>query len=338
LEFEIRAQVVINASGPWIPGLNKSLDSSQMTSIVTGYSKGAHIVTEPLTRNCAIALPTKKQSEALVSRGGRHVFIIPWRGHSLIGTTYSPYRDELEDVAATEADIEELIEDINHAFACEKVSREQVKYAYAGIYPLVADSINPALYQGTGDYRIVNHAREDGLSGLISAFGAKYTTARLLAEKTLNEIRKSLPKMKQGCPLRDIALASGKIDSIESFTDTKKDQYSGIFSKQVIENLVTNYGTDIDEVIKLTRDRPELQKAVSDGHDTIRAQILYAIKNEMAQHLDDVIFRRTGLGTLGQLNNEALQLCASLMATELDWDEKRVDAEIAVVEKRFNYT
>jgi glycerol-3-phosphate dehydrogenase len=309
-----------------------------MTSIVTGYSKGAHIVTEPLTRNCAIALPTKKQSEALVSRGGRHVFIIPWRGHSLIGTTYSPYRDELEDVAATEADIEELIEDINHAFACEKVSREQVKYAYAGIYPLVADSINPALYQGTGDYRIVNHAREDGLSGLISAFGAKYTTARLLAEKTLNEIRKSLPKMKQGCPLRDIALASGKIDSIESFTDTKKDQYSGIFSKQVIENLVTNYGTDIDEVIKLTRDRPELQKAVSDGHDTIRAQILYAIKNEMAQHLDDVIFRRTGLGTLGQLNNEALQLCASLMATELDWDEKRVDAEIAVVEKRFNYT
>jgi glycerol-3-phosphate dehydrogenase len=340
-KFEIRAKVVVNASGPWIPGLNTSLDTSPdkspLTSIVTGYSKGAHIVTESVTKNCAIALPTNKQSEAVVSRGGRHVFIIPWRGYSLIGTTYTSYQGDLENVAATEADIEELIEDINQAFNKVKVRREQVKYAYAGIYPLVTDSINPELYQGTGDYRIVNHENEDGLAGLISAFGAKYTTARLLAEKTLNEIKKSSLKMKPGLPLREIALVSGDIDSIESFSSSKKAQYSDVFSQQVIENLVTNFGTDIDDVIKLARDKPELQKSVSDGRDTIRAQIIYAVKNEMALHLDDVIFRRTGLGTLGQPDKESLRLCAELMAKELDWDETRVNAEIATVEKRFNY-
>ena len=340
-KFEIRAQVVINASGPWIPGLNTSLDTSAdkspLTSIVTGYSKGAHIVTESVTKSCAIALPTKKQSEAVVSRGGRHVFIIPWRGHSLIGTTYSSYQGDLENVAATEADIEELIEDINQSFDEVKVSRQQVKYAYAGIYPLVTDSINPALYQGTGDYRIVNHENEDGLAGLISAFGAKYTTARLLAEKTLNELKKTPLKMKPGLPLREIALVSGDIDSIESFSNSKKAQYSDFFSQQVIENLVTNFGTDIDDVIKLAKDKPELQKSVSDGHDTIRAQILYAVTNEMALHLDDVIFRRTGLGTLGQPDKDSLRLCAELMAKQLAWDEERVNAEIATVEKRFNY-
>ena len=335
--FEIRSKIVVNASGPWIPGLNKSLDNNSLTGVVTGYSKGAHILTEQLTKDCAIALPTNKQSEAVLSRGGRHVFIIPWRGHSLIGTTYTPYKEKLENVAPTEDDIQELIADINNAFGGEKLKRNQVKFSYAGIYPLVTDSINPNLYQGTGDYRIVNHAKEDGMPGLISAFGAKFTTARLLAEKTLDEIGRGELKMKAGSPLREIALTSGKIDNIKTFTEEKKLQFKELFDAHTTEHLVTNYGTAVDEIALLVQDNPELRSKISNNHDTIHAEILYSINKEMALHLEDAIFRRTGMGTLGQLSKEALLACANLMAGELGWDNTRIETEVTRVENRYTY-
>lgn len=327
--FDIRTSMVVNAAGPWIPLLNRSVgDKAGVAGVVNAFSKGAHIVTRPLTKGYALALPTRKQNQAVINRGGRHVFIIPWRGYSLIGTTYGPYEGDLDAVGATNSDIEEMIEDINSALGNEVLSSKDVLHAYAGIYPLIDDVIDPSVYQGTGDYQIIDHAEVDGLTGLVSVFGAKFTTARLLAEKSLDLIMERMKKTPVQCKTRNTRLDSGNIEDMPAFRAEQKRRYGSLLPESVIDNLVTNYGTKIHAVMKLIENESSLAKVLTPGRPDVAAEIVYAARHEMACHLDDVVFRRTGIGTLGNPGKDVLQECAVLMAKELGWDERKITAEL----------
>ncbi len=335
--FELRAKIIVNAAGPWIPLLNETMPTKNLDKIVTGFSKGAHIVTTKITESHAIALTTSKKHEGLLNRGGRHVFIIPWRNHSLIGTTYDAYHDNLNDVRPTEENINDLITDINSAFGCEKLTRDAVKYAYAGIYPLITDKINPNKYQGTGEYQIIDHKNSEGFQGLYSVFGAKYTTARLLAEKALNIITKDLDKPIKPCATRNTQLTTGNINNIIEYRLKKKQEYATIASSDTIDHLVTYYGTAIDQIMEIAKTSTELAKPVMNNQHSIIAEIIFTIRNEMVFHLDDFIFRRTGIGTLGNPGDKVLSNCASIMADEFGWDEQRTQTEINNVKKYYRY-
>lgn len=336
-DFALRAKIIINAAGPWIPLLNETIFTKNLNKIVTGFSKGAHIVTSKITDSHAIALTTTKKNEGLLNRGGRHVFVIPWRNHSLIGTTYDVYHDKLDDVRPTEENIDDLITDINSAFGCKKLTRNAVKYAYAGIYPLITDNINPNKYQGTGEYQIINHKNSEGFQGLYSVFGAKYTTARLLAEKALNVITKDLDKPVKPCTTRDTPLKAGKIENISDYRHKKKQEYATFTSSETIDHLITYYGTATDQIMNIAKTSTAFTKPLIENQHSIVAEIIYAIKNEMTYHLDDFIFRRTGIGTLGNPGDKALSHCASIMANELGWDERRIELEIDNVKKYYYY-
>jgi glycerol-3-phosphate dehydrogenase len=334
--LDVHASLVINASGPWIPMLNKKARSgSQIEGIVNAFSKGAHIVTRPLIQGHAVVLPTRKKNQAIINRGGRHVFIIPWRDCSLIGTTYGPYQGDIDDVRVSESDIEEMIADINSAFEHDVLHRNDVQHAYAGLYPLTDDLINPNVYQGTGAYEIIDHATTDGLDGLISVFGAKYTTARRVSEKALDMIVPRFNKALDRCRTRETRLASGDIDDIQEFRANKKKQYGAILAETIIDNLVTNYGTKIDKILELIAcDNSLRQELVPEGK-ILAAEVVYAVRDEMAFHLEDVVFRRTGLGTLGHPGEDALKLCADLMSKELDWSEDITARELGHTVRAF---
>ena len=298
--FDIRARLVVNAAGPWIPLLNHNIGQGKnVEGVVNAYSKGAHIITRQLTQGHAVALPTKKQNQAVINRGGRHVFIIPWRGCSLIGTTYKSYDGALDDVCATEIDIDEMLSDINSAMGKDVLQREDVLHAYVGIYPLIDDVINTNVYQGTGEYQIIDHAETDSIDGLVSVFGAKFTTARLLAEKALDKITPRLNKTSGPCATRNARLDSGNIDDIALFRSEQCARYSAILPDKIIINLVINYGTDIHRVMSLIESDNTLAQELLPGRLVVAAEVIYSARNEMACHLDDFIFRRTGLGTLG---------------------------------------
>lgn len=341
---DIQAELVINATGPWIPALNNQIGKTnaggkKVEGVVNAFSKGAHIITRQLSQGYAVALPTKKQNQAVVNRGGRHVFIIPWRGFSLIGTTYRPYKGNLNDVSATENDINEMISDINSALVpdmgAEVLQRSDVLHAFAGIYPLIDDVINTNVYQGTGKYQIVDHAKIDKLEGLVSVFGAKFTTARLLAEKALDQIVKRFDKKLEGCKTRSSRLSSGKIEDILAYRNEQISKYGSLLSEPVINNLVTNYGSNIHMVIDLIKEDKQLSDELVPGRLTIAAEIIYSVRHEMACYLEDFIFRRTGLGTLGNPGEDVLRYCARLMGQELGWDQVRIDNEVQQTLGRF---
>ena len=335
-ELHIRASIVVNAAGPWIPSINKQVCHRKRSEIVTGFSKGAHVVATAITRDCAIALQTQKRSQAVVDRGGRHVFIIPWRGHSLIGTTYSAYRGDLDDVRYAEDDIMELIGDVNSAFGKDLLDRANIVFAYAGIYPLVDDTLNFDIYQGTGRYQVVDHQQTDGVGGLMSVFGAKFTTARLLAEKALDMVTRKIGRSCKPCGTRHRPLVAGDIADLQTFRTEKIRQYASTVSASTVDHLIRNYGTGIEEVMSLAEANTSLAQPVTPGRQVIGAEIVHGVEHEMAVRLEDVVFRRTGLGTLGSPGERAISRCADIMGRILGWSSERRQTEIAHVESQLN--
>ncbi len=332
--FEIRASVVVNAAGPWIHRLNAQLETRTIAPILTGVSKGTHIVTPPLTNGCAVALPTRRPSQSVVDRGGRHVFIIPWRGHSLIGTTYGPYHGDLDDLRPTVDDARELIDEINTALGSDTLSLADVRYAFAGLYPLVDEEIRPSVYQGTGDYRVVNHEETDGVAGLFSVFGAKYTTARLLAERALDLIVVALGKGTVPGRTRQARLASGDVGDLARFHAEQGRQHP-VFAESTVSHLVSSYGTACSAVVALAQSEDGLSDSLCAERNVIAAEAVWAARSEMACHLDDFVFRRSGLGTLGHPGLGALERAASLMGAELGWDPSRRALELEHVMQQF---
>ncbi|HEY8536510.1 MAG TPA: FAD-dependent oxidoreductase, partial [Vicinamibacterales bacterium] len=134
--LHVRAHVTVNAAGPWIPALNARLPVGRLPRPITHYSKGAHIVTRQLTPGFAVALPSSRRGAAIVNRGGRHIFVIPWRGYSLIGTSDSPFDQDLDTVAPGEDDIEGLLRDVAAAMPGAGLEWRDVRHAFAGLYPL----------------------------------------------------------------------------------------------------------------------------------------------------------------------------------------------------------
>ena len=103
----------------------------------------------------------------------------------------------------------------------------------------------------------------------------------------------------------------------------------------ILEQLAANYGTGCQSVLREIERDPSLKARVAPNTSVIRAEILYAVREEMAQTLGDVVFRRTELGTLGHPGEAALETCAELMARELHWDSARMTQELSTVRETF---
>ncbi|WP_420208284.1 FAD-dependent oxidoreductase [Candidatus Electronema sp. JC] len=338
-EFSVAARMTVNSSGPAAQSLNRASPSLQLRlrKEITGFARGVHLVTRQIHPDYALALTTREKTEGFVTRGGRHFFIIPWRGRSLIGTTNTPFKGDFDQLRVTAEDVDEFLADINETLPDLGLRRDEVYYAYVGIYPLTVRVIDPEKYQAGGDYQLVDHHSSDGVAGLITALGAKYTTARGLAEKTVD-----LAVRKLGCPAFPCRTAvtpllEGGMTNLAAFIARKQEQYSALLTKEMAEHLIRYHGTGIDRVMETAAGDAELLKPLSPGVSVCAAEVLHAARKEMAAHLDDVVFRRTGMGTIGCPDEAALNRAAAIMAAELDWDEQRTAAEKAAVLARYAF-
>jgi glycerol-3-phosphate dehydrogenase len=334
-EFELRARVVANMTGPWAPQVNDRLDRRPRGRF--RLSKGVHLVTRPLTRSGALALATRHQSDALLSRGGRHFFIIPWRGHSLIGTTNVPYSGDPAEVGVTEKDIADFLAEIASAYPAAAVRREDVRFFFGGLYPLVDKDVRAGVYQGAGKYEIHDHARE-GIEGLITVIGAKYTTARNLARQAIDEVFRKLSRVPPASRTASTPVHGGRIERFDDFLDQAvlKDSSRGFgLGADVMRELVLCYGSEYSAVLKPLEEDPSWGRRVAEDRPIIGAMVYHAVRHEMALHLTDVVFRRTGLGTIGNPGGECLSACAAIMAKELRWDGQRVEREMAAASAVF---
>lgn len=338
-EFSVAAKLTVNSSGPAVQALNRASPALRLRlrKEITGFARGVHLVTRQIHPDYALALSTREKTEGFVTRGGRHFFIIPWRGRSLIGTTNSPFKGDFDQLRVTAEDVDEFLADINETLPDLGLRREEVYYTYTGIYPLTVREIDPEKYQAGGDYQLIDHHRSDGVAGLITALGAKYTTARGLAEKTVNMAVRKLGCPAFPCRTAVVPLLEGSMANLAAFTARKQEQHSELLTKEMAEHLIRYHGTGIDRVMEIAAGDAELLKPLSPGVTVCAAEVLHAARKEMAAHLDDVIFRRTGMGTVGCPDETALNQAAAIMAAELGWDEQRTEEEKAAVLARYAF-
>lgn len=321
-EIRIAARLTVNAAGPWISGLNERFGVGRLARRVTGFSKGTHIVTRAVLPDAGLALPTGRKTKAVVTRGGRHVFVIPWRGLSLIGTTDGPFSGKPDEVGPTAEDIHDLIGDVNAALPGAGLTRDDVRHAFAGLYPLTDAVLHEDVYQGTGDYQIVDHAQGDGVDGCMSVLGAKFTTARRLAERALDVACRKLGRPAAPCRTRTTALAGGAILDFVGYLADARRRFAGL-DEEVVAHLARSYGTELDVVLGRSA-----TARLAPGSPCVEAEVAHAVEAEMAMRLDDVVFRRTGLGTVGHPGEPALRRCAGIIGARLGWSAERTADEV----------
>jgi glycerol-3-phosphate dehydrogenase len=291
---EIRAKMVINATGIFVDEIRTQDDpaSSQLLRI----SRGTHIVlpSEVLGDGSAIMVPK--------TRDRRLIFAIPWLGRVLIGTTDLPATEARVEPGFDESEIGYLIETIN-PFLSRPIAEEDILSIFSGLRPLISETA------ATTAKISREHRIDISRSGLVTVAGGKWTTYRRMAEDTLNFAIKRglLPKMK--CVTKELKLHGAT-------TTFEPDSLS-------------RYGTDAVHVRNLISADGLFAKKLDEELPFLRAEVIFAVRQEMARTVEDVLSRRTRALLLNaRAAVRAAPVTAQVLATELGRDKTWADEQI----------
>jgi glycerol-3-phosphate dehydrogenase len=308
-EFTIAADNVVNATGVWADRIRPHELYDEAEVPVIRPSRGTHLLF-PLE-----ALPVS--SGAIVpAGGGRTIFVLPWLGRTLVGTTDNDYEGEIDHVRPADEDVEYLLDAVNEYFG-SSLSRSEIAGAYAGVRPLIS----------TGDSKkSVDISRRAELyetsSGMITITGGKLTTWRRMAKQTVDRLVerdfREAPCRTHEIPLGQPADARD-LDPVEGVPD---ESYAA---------LAARYGHAARDVLALAAERGELAQPIVPGLPDLLAEAPFAVRREQAQSVGDVLLRRTRLGLLAARElreGDAAERVARAIGGEFGWDDARVSAEV----------
>jgi glycerol-3-phosphate dehydrogenase len=310
-ELELRADNVVNATGVWADTIRPGElhDEAEVPNIRP--SRGTHITIayDDLPIDVGIIVP---------AGGGRSIFALPWLGRTLVGTTDNDYEGPLDHIQPSTDDVEYLLAACREFFAVE-LAFADVTGAYAGVRPLVSRD----------DKKSVDISRRAELfetsSGLVTITGGKLTTWRRMAKQTVDRI---VEREGRDAPCRTHEIPLGQpIDAEQMpFVEGVEEASYTLFAGR--------YGYAALELLAIAWEHPELRRPIVAGQPDLLAEAVFAIRNEQARTVADVLLRRTRLGLL-----DARALCApgaegpravaAAMGEELGWDDAQIAREVA---------
>ncbi len=309
----IHAPLTVNCGGTWADVI-LNMASNKESCHKVRRSEGIHIITKKIAGDHVISLQKKE---------GGHMMIMPWRGYSLIGTTDKEYNGPPDSYKVSKQSLNELIEAVNNNYN-KKISYDDIIHAYGGLRPLVDDQTEGS-YNTSRRYEVLDNA-EEGIEGLITVEGGKYTTSRNLAFHVMELIQKKINKKLNESFSYKLYLSGCEIKDMNEFMRKQHLQYDSCFSKETVEYISRNYGTQSHTVFQIAKDNSEFAEVVS--HDgELLAEVVFAIRHESAMTLKDILLRRTGIGTLGKPKDEILQKVIKIASEMLNWDDERKQKE-----------
>lgn len=328
-EFPIQAKLVLNTSGPWVYQVLGLLNFSQFQKQIP-WIKCFNVIVPKLFQDYAVGLygQNKYQDrDAVLNKGARLFFVIPWRDYSIVGTSLSYFTGNPDNLKVTESEIHAFLDDFNLACPGASLQLKNVSFIHQGFLPTEGHAEKIADPQISKKYKILDH-RKDGLQGLISVIGVKYTTARDVAQKTIDHVFEHLGKKSPESVSAITPIYGGNIENFNSFLKNAFKHCSDGISENAMRSLILNWGSAYPEVLKLCDPSHPI-------HDDtlIRAQVLYGVREEMARKLSDIILRRTELGTAGYPGDDVLAACAQTMGRELKWTSEKMQDEMEEVKK-----
>ena len=321
-QHNLKGKLVINCAGPWADIILDKVKNKGINHELRR-SEGIHFVINKIVDDTTFSGYAKS---------GRHFFLLPYRNHTLVGTTDKEYIGKPEDFKVTKKAVQGLIDEVNSAFGnSKKIKYEDVLFTYGGLRPLVEDQTEES-YKSSRKYEITGE-KKNGISGLITVEGGKYTTSRMLAEKAINKAIRILRYPRKKSISENTQLVGCEIKNYKHFIKEKTAKYPN-FEPHQIEYLVRCYGTQIDNIMHIAKNNEALNIVLNNDGELL-AEVQFAIRDEMALSLTDIVFRRTGIGLLGQPPKGIINKIATLAAKELNWTKNRMLEEIKDVEQKF---
>jgi len=336
--FSIRSKTIINATGPFAQSLVGSSSNTKPVDVPLSRDM-AFVLKRAISERTAIGVQTKyRDPDAVLSRGNRHIFLAPWRNYTLIGVNSRVFNEDPYSLGVTEAEIRNFIDEVNEAVPTLKIRRDEIDVVYGGLLPFGENEEDSADLSFGKRSLIIDHGdSEDGLKGLFSAMSVRWTMGRLTAEKALDAAQVYLYGKSSKCETEHTPVYGGDFESIDTVrVEIEHDDIGGELDPAIRDRLVQKYGTNWRGPLELARLDRNLLKRVS-TEPVIGAEIVYAIKSEMATSLSDCIFRRTDIGTGEMPSDETLSACATIAADALGWDSLRTEAEIESVRKCYPF-
>ncbi len=327
--FDIRSRLIINAGGPWIDDVLQRIDERQFKKRFNHSFAMNIIVSKRMLDRYAAGLPVRyryRSEDGSVYDGKKVLFFVPWRDYTMIGTYHAPYNGSPDIKEDKEAELHEFLKSVKETCIGVHLDSDDISLVHSGLIPMAG--INPK----TGEvkllrrFKIFDHEVEDGLKGLISIMGVKFTTHRHVVSKTVDIALKKLGRKDGRSLTEEIPVYGGGIDRFEEFFNRAVRESK--LSEGITRHLVYNYGSEFRSILRYGDEDKGLLGLIDGSREVIKAEVVNAVRNEMALKLSDVVLRRTDLGSAGNPGERALRSTADIMARELGWDKERIEEEV----------
>ena len=312
-ERTVLARVVINAAGPWVDQVLALGEEPQRR--LMGGTKGSHVIVGRFDGAPSTALYAEARSD------GRPIFIVPWNGQYLIGTTDIRFEGDPADAVPDDDEIEYLIDETNRIFPAAKLRPRDIHFAYSGVRPLPYRELGP---ESAITRRHIIKRHRGASRGLVSIIGGKLTTYRSLAEQAVDTTERLAGL--RGSPCRtgelplpgavDLATAGEHIAAIRGLSDAAAGR------------LVDIYGGRVAELRELIDADPSLGRTLDPDRTVLAAEVALAVRREFAVRLADIVHRRMMVGLSADLGARLTLSIASIAAAELDWGSREAEREL----------
>jgi glycerol-3-phosphate dehydrogenase len=241
----------------------------------------------------------------------------------MYGTSHDPYEAPPDEAQPGGEPVEALLHDINRAFPGAPVSMDEVALVHWGLLPSV-----PARgpHVELSKHSLVQDHRADGVEGLVTVIGVRYTTARQTAQQAVDLASAHLGGGSRECRTAETPLVGGDVGALAAVGHEVRRAWAEAADPDVTR-LVHSYGSRVAEVLALLAE-PGGRAPLSGECAVTAAEVRHAARREMAMTLPDVLVRRTEAGSAGHPGAEAASAAAAVMAGELGWSPQRTAAEV----------
>ena len=321
--FVVRAAVVVNAAGVWADEV-RALDEQRNPHSIRP-AKGIHITVPRAAFPCDIAavIPVREDR--------RSIFVVSWGDQVYLGTTDTGWDGPLDDPSCLPEDVDYILRAAN-AITTKPIAATDITGIWAGLRPLLApDQSGRKPSERTADLSR-RHTVRTSAEGMVTVTGGKLTTYRKMAEDTVDAALKVLGRPAGPCitktlRLRGATTRSSRVRAPDpSGTGFGEAPADGVTA--VAAHLAGRYGTETPAVLAVADGRPELLGPLVPGLHYLAAEAVYAVKDEMAHSVADVLDRRTRASLRDARGAaDAAVRVAGLIGPLLGWDDRRAEAE-----------
>ena len=322
--FDVVAQKVANCCGPWIRDLIKPAEAEKQLHDLH-FVAGVNVITRAIFSH-RVAVGLRDPADP----ASRLYFVVPWRGHSLLGTEWFAYKGNPGEFKIKEEHCAELLKGFNKAYPPANLGLHDVQHALGGLVPgsLTRSSTGPQL-KPWNHFRLLDHS-EFGQRRVVSVIGVKYTTAAGVARRVLGFL---FPEryIENYVTATGFSTADDKPERLPNL----QTRWDSVFGESQVRRIASTYGPFAEDVLKSASQCVSISAGKDNGIDLVRGEVAYVIENEMALTLDDIVRRRTDRGTDGLPPEDELVRVADYAASFLGWTQIYKLKEIEDLKKHY---